>query len=401
MLFVICWSGTIAVFAHEIDWLLNPDLRVAPFRDAMPWQGAYDAVRTAYPSWEIIDVSAPRYAGFAMEIIAQPEPDKSYRIYVDPNTLQVLGDSSYFNVQRFFRSFHMALFQPDWVHIAGIPIGYFAVVIFTFPLLASLVSSLVFYKRWWRGFWKLERRKGAKIFWSDVHKLTGVWSLWFVAIISLTGIWYLAEWWVPYRDEPAASATINAPPLPIAALVERARAAYPELEITSLGLYAAKDHMFMAIGDDGTVLVRPSATVSLDNRTGAVLDIYRPASEGPIARLTETADVLHFGTFGGLWSQALYFVFGLALSAMALTGAYLHARRQERHPEAPINLPVIVSYAVTVGLLAMSAVAGWTEIKGYGIGGSWPAVIWPVQAFLLLWIASTLGALTWWVRKVH
>ena len=400
MLFVICWSGTIAVFAHEIDWLLNPDMRVPRFDGALPWQAAHDAVRAAYPDWKIVEIAAPRYPGFAMEVLAQPEPDNSFRIYVDPHTAQILGDSSYFNVQRFFRSFHMALFQPDWVQIAGIPIGYFTVIIFTVPLIASLVTSLVFYKRWWRGFWKLERRRGAKIFWSDVHKLTGVWSLWFIGIISLTCIWYFAEWYLPYRDEPAATATIEAPPLPVSQLVARAEVAFPQLNITAVSLYSADNHMIHVIGSDGTMLVRPAASVALDMRSGAVLDIYRPASEGVLARLTETADVLHFGTFAGLWSQLLYFLFGLALSAMILTGAYLHAKRQQRQRTRDRNIPVLTAYTITVALLLMAAVAGWTEVRSYGLNGEWPPVPWQVTVAISLWVLTTLAGLTWWAKTL-
>jgi uncharacterized iron-regulated membrane protein len=402
MLFVICWSGTFAVFAHEVDWLLNPDLRAAPFARDMPWQGAHDAVRAAYPDWKIVDMAAPRYPGFAMEVLAEPEPDNSFRIYVDPNTLQILGDSSYFNVQRFFRSFHMSLFNnPAWGSIAGISTGYFAVIIFALPLVTSLVTSLVFYKRWWRGFFKLERRKGAKVFWSDIHKLTGVWSLWFVGIISLTCIWYFAEWYIPYREEPAATAPAPAPHLPINRLVDQAEKQFPELQITSISLYSAEDNIFSAIGHDGTVLVRPAASISLDMRSGETLDIYRPASEGVIARLTETADVLHFGTFGGLWSQALYFLFGLGLSGMILTGVYLHAKRQERRLDDGPNRPVLFAYAVTLVLLLMATGGGWVEINGYGLGGDWPEVSWPVTLFLATWVLSTIGILSWWVLKLN
>src|SRR3546814_4595187 len=74
-----------------------------------------------------------------------------------------------------------------------------------FVLAASLVTSLIFYKRFWRGFFKLQTHRGAKVFWSDLHKLTGLWGLWFVTLIAVTGIWYLAEWKItdeaPYRSE--------------------------------------------------------------------------------------------------------------------------------------------------------------------------------------------------------
>jgi uncharacterized iron-regulated membrane protein len=403
MLFVVCWSGTIAVFSHEIDWLLNPDLRANTATAPIDWQAAHNAVRAAYPDWAIREINAPRHAGFAMEVLAQPEPDKDFRVYVDPVTYQVLGDTSYFNVQRFFRSFHMSLFDGAAVQIAGVPLGYFAVGLMGVPLLISIITPLIFYKRWWRGFFKLERSKGAKIFWSDVHKLTGLWSMLVGFLIAVTGIWYLLEWWTPEAPYYQPEQTIAAPYLPVDRLVSIAQETQPDLKIRSLYLPSANDGLFSAIGQDGTLLVRDSASVVINGATGAVVETTSPGKSTLYIRWIDTADPLHFGNFAGLWSQALYFAFGLGLSGLTLTGAYLQAKRQQRRNETTMRKPVLIAYALTLALLVYAVIGGVFEIKAYGLGEQWPDVSIAVTLFVAMWVrdaaahcAGTGGADFFW-----
>ncbi|MDT0577054.1 PepSY-associated TM helix domain-containing protein [Croceicoccus sp. F390] len=123
-----------------------------------------------------------------MGVLADSEPDVIQRIYVDPSSQEITGDTSYFNVQRFFRSFHMALFKANFFSVSGVPIGYFVVAIFAIPLLASMITALVFYRRWWRNFLALKFGREHRAFWSSAHKVAGRWSLWFVSIIGITGV---------------------------------------------------------------------------------------------------------------------------------------------------------------------------------------------------------------------
>lgn len=44
-------------------------------------------------------------------------------------------------------------------------------------------------------------------------------------------------------------------------------------------------------------------------------------------RIVHTVDPLHFGTFGGLATRLLWAVFGLVLTGLAASGAYLYVKR--------------------------------------------------------------------------
>lgn len=403
LLFVVCWSGTIAVFSREIDLALDPAHSAAPRTERVAWGAFERSIAAEHPDWWLFQMTATRGPGTALEAWAMDEEDVTWRIDGDPATGAIVRTRTLFSVQRFFRSFHMALFVEAWP-IFGVPLGDWIVTLLSLPLLGSLVTSLVFYRRFWRGFFRLERGKGRKVFWSDAHKLMGLWSLWFILAIGLTGLWYLAERHLPGRPEPPRAAASKDPErLPVAELVERAEAAYPELEINAVILRDFDSGLFEVHGQDGGVLVRDrAARVFLDSRNGAVLGIQRSSDLGAYERWIDMADPIHFGNFAGLWSKVPWFVFGLASSALCLSGAYLQAKRQERQAGRSWRSPIVAAYGATVACLLLSAWFGYDEIMSYGSGGAPPADV-PagVTAFIAAWTASTLGILTMWMRWVR
>lgn len=404
LMFVICWSGTMAVFSREIDMLLDERIQAQAAGETVAWQAVYESIREARPSWTINQLNGPLSPGFAAEAWMEDEDGVMRRIYADPATGEITGVTSYLNVQRFFRSLHMALFIYDFP-IFGIPFGFFLVGVFSLVLLASLVTSLLFYSRFWRGFFKLQTHKGPKVFWSDLHKLTGLWGLWFVLVIGVTGLWYLAEWKAPESTVPPEppGAVAGAPPLSLDLLVANAKRAYPELRVHVVSPWQLEEGLLEVQGQDGSWLVRNrGARVWVNSYTGQVLGVKRPSELSAYERWIDTADPLHFGDFAGLWSKTLWFLFGLALSGLSLTGAYLQAKRQRRHHQTHYRPPILIAYAATLAVLLATAFYGYKEALTFGAGGTQLPAIGSAQlAFIAIWSLSTVAVLTLWAWKVR
>jgi uncharacterized iron-regulated membrane protein len=402
LLFVVCWSGTIAVFSHEIDWLIDSRIQAGAAPANLPWQKIEKAVHASYPGWRIAEINAPLHKGAAVEVLAEPVPDNLHRIYVDPSSATVLGHTSYFNVQRFFRSFHMSLFDTGRFKLFGVPVGYLTVALLSFPLLASLVTALVFFRRWWRSFFSISLNRGAKAFWSSSHKLIGVWSLWLTLVIGITGVWYLAEWYIPYPEESAENSRANqSQPLSLDQLVTIAERNYPNLQVTAISNWEGGAIIALE-GQDGSFLVRDRAAgISVSRYSGAVTAIRKPSNMGAVDRWTETVDPVHFGNWGGLWSKTLYFIFGLGMTGLTLSGAYLQAKRQQVGTNANVGrVSLTIAYLFTLCACGFAIWGAYHEILGYGLGGNFPDVRLPTLAVILAWCSSTVLGLTIWIWKV-
>lgn len=402
LLFVICWSGTVAVFSRDLDRLAGGEVRVAVAAQ-VAWGPVFENARARFPGWRITQVNGPAVPGAAVESWAEDEEGILRRIYSNPVSGEVIRTASYFNIQRFFRSLHMSLFIAG-LPLFGIPLGYLIVGLFSFVLLASGVTSLIFYRRFWRGFFRLQRHRGARVLWSDLHKLTGLWSLWFVLVIGFSGVWYLVEWKAP-EGPPAPSPPgmeASAPLLSLGRLIDIAQRAYPELRVKAVATYELQNGLLEVQGQDGSLLVRDRAAKAWVNAyTGQMLGVQRPSELSVYQRWIDTADPLHFGDFGGLLVKGIWFMFGLGLSSLCLTGAYLQAKRQELRTYPRHRSPIMLAYATTLVFVALAVVYGARELSTYGTNGQWPAITALQAGVIALWTASTFAALSLWAWKLR
>lgn len=339
LLFVICFSGAAAVLSREIDWLVNPAVRVAPAGDYKGWNDWLHAAQQAHPDWRPRWINAPPNPYFAVDIVMEAPSGLWRHVYINPYTAELKGGTSYFNVQRFLRDFHRLLN----IFVSGL----FIVSSFGIVLLFSVVSGLLFYRNFWRNLFQLRLNKGTRALMSDLHRLVGTWSFVFAAIIAVTGIWYLIEYSAVYTGnytapkalKIAATKQIAHGPSPQLAapdqLIAAAQKAFPDLAISSLHFPPTVADPALVYGQSATLLVRDRAnTVAINPFDASVMRVQRADQMSVGERLQDTADPLHFGDFGGITSKIIWSLFGMALPAMILTGAYLSIR-QARRDEAP------------------------------------------------------------------
>ncbi len=334
---LILATGTIAVFSYEIDWLLNPEMRatehIAP--EQVAWGAAFDTMRGEYPDHRVLNITRFQDNWFSLQFLARGPGGKTVRVWLNPSDGGLLGETSFFNVQRFFREIHRHLMLPLSI---GIPI----VTFLAFPLLISLIAGFVVYKKFWRGLFSWPRfQRNARIWNGDLHRLMGLWGSWFIALITITSLWYFVEELggraPPFPPpEPAMTGRNSALPegfsgADLELALQGARARLPGMRVSRILLPGNAAAPLTIQGELSAALVRPRAnTAFVDPASLAIIGGYRGEELDLHTRISEASDPLHFGYFGGIVSKTIWFVFGVMMTAMSVTGLVVNAARLRR-----------------------------------------------------------------------
>ncbi|WKN43012.1 PepSY-associated TM helix domain-containing protein [Tunicatimonas pelagia] len=352
LFFIVCFSGTLATVSHEMDWLFNPEMRVwrdrvspdrvspdrvSPDRvspDRVSRNQQAQNVYQAFPQGEITFWMGSREP-YLCDVVYVKNGDRRDYVFVNPYSGEVQG-STVLTFQRFFRDLHYFLFIP-------FQIGHFTVLIFGFMLLVSLLTALVFYKKWYRKLFELKTGKGALVLFRSLHRLVGVWSVPFTLLFSVTGIWYFVE--RANVGGVADTANISAPQLaePIDSAtfaevrraidydraVEIAQQEIKGLDVKDILPPAKPTSAIYLTGKSHEPLVRNRANrVYLHPTTYEVLKVQRANALPTVTWLNDITDPLHFGYWGGLVTKIIWFLLGLGISSLVLTGIWISQKRR-------------------------------------------------------------------------
>ncbi len=325
-------TGTLAVLSHELDWLSNKAIRASTSvpEGSLDWPALYRAALDHREGGRLSQLAAPLRDGFTAEAQVLNVKKQRERHYFEPETQIYTGRGQWFNWQTTLRRLHRHLMMP-------LTTGLTIVSSLSILMLISLVSGLVLYRHWWRGLWALPRRTNPRVFWHDVHRLIGLWSTWLLLIISVTGLWYLAEKYGLAAPYPANAAVVSqeakqsvatVSPETFDAIISTVQQTRPAFIIKRIIFPLKAGEPLRIEGQENGILVRERANNLVFDPVHGELLSQRFANDLSFhARVSEAADPLHFGTWGGYPSKMTYFVFGLLLTVLSITGVYLYALR--------------------------------------------------------------------------
>jgi len=386
LLFVICFSGTFATLSNEIDWLANEDMRIEKSSQPVQWQTMVESLREQYPQGRNLGMYRGTYTGnaqyFATVAYMSMPNGQTLKVYLDPSTGKINGHTSFFNAQRFFRTFHRRFFDGDR--------GIFIITLLSIPMFIIVGSGFLFYKGWLKNLFTLRLNRKPRVKWSDAHKVAGIWSLLFALIIVVTGIFYFAEllslatgkngaFLMPRPNQVEAEKMANYGEtislLPMSVYLDSAQSAYPALDVRGIRLpHKAGDFVYIN-GQEGNPITRDRANhVMLNPATAEVEHVLQSADMTLLPLITDIADPLHFGYFGGLTTKIIWFIFGLFISFSILSGTYLwfiklidKSKRSGRGKSTSFWLRgVTISVLLTLCYFFWIVFATYDGIKEYG-----------------------------------
>ncbi|MGC6370646.1 PepSY-associated TM helix domain-containing protein [Pseudomonas sp. S2.OTC.A_B10] len=413
LLFAIFLTGTLSYFKDEITHWMQPEVQAHPLDDARSLAAAQTYLQQQAPNaarW-FINLPTSREPGLSVMWQDKVDPGKRGNFVekiIDPISGQQVQARESMGGEFFYR-FHFQLQMPY-------PWGRWLSTIAAMVMFVALISGIITHKKIFKDFFTFRPRKGQRS-WLDGHNAVGVLVLPFHLMITYSSLVIFMSMVMPasilasYGNDTRAffndvfPATDNAPALgqpgqllPLGPMYEQARGQWAGGHVGRLVVNNPSDanasvNVFRAGSD--RVVHDFGSTVSFNGTTGELLRVS--GEQSLPAAIGGSFYGLHMGHFAGPVLRWLYFICGLAGTAMIGTGLVMWlGKRQLKHAKTGVmpfelRLVAVLNIASMSGLMIAIAVFFWANrvLPASFAGRSG----WEVQAFFIAWGLSVLHAI--------
>lgn len=382
-------TGAIYLFDDELNGLLYGRLQTVEARPAAAAPSAWVVAAEAGAGGRVERLRLPESAGRSVELtVARPDGERR-TAYVDPHDGRFLGDTPEGGAAQVVMRLHSLEMAGPVANVMVEVVAGWAIV---------LVATGVFL--WWPrgsggGVVSVRGRPGKRLFWRDLHAVTGAFAGVLVVFLAATGMPWSAVWGAQVR-RVTAEAGLGRPATPTQASVGLHDAHGAHAAPARGGVpWALEEARVPASGEaprltvdeamrraDAEGLPRPYV-LSVPRRAGAVWTVaYMP----DVVERTRTV-YLDPGD-GRVLADVDYERFGAAAQAIEW-GISVHQGRQFGR----VNQLLMLAACLAILLLCVSALTMWWKRRPRGRLGAPPA---PTDRRVyrgLLWIMLPLGVL--------
>ena len=251
--------------------------------------------------------------------------------------------------------FHRDLMWP--ATLGGRTAGRTLVGVAGMILMISIITGIITHTKIIREFFTLRVKRSVHLKWQDLHKVLGLWALPFYTMIAFTGAFLgviaimapIAAALAFKGDTEALVLAVNGVSLERSGVQAR-MLSFDELKEmrhpqsneapTQINVLNWGDEVATyAIRFDATSKLKRTNSITLNGVTGEVIKKENSAALSSANRVSNAISPLHYGTYGGIWLKALYFVLGVFLCVVTATGIMVWIERRlksnkgQRKPE--------------------------------------------------------------------
>lgn len=353
-------TGSLAVFAPEIDRWLNPELFTVPDHaagedDSRKLEGIAQRAIASYPgrpgqfqpAFAIMRLPLTRGDSVEMLMIDSfREPHGPWwQVYADPGTGELLGSR---NAQEHLAGkligLHIGLLSGE--HSIGTQLIGIGGILLIFFIITGVYLWWPGLKRLPQGFY-IRKGRGRRAFWLDMHQVSGVVMTVPMLVFTITGLFYVypqvtrvpLEQWLDIPDRPEAPLSITPgtaqAPIGIDHALDSAGKAFPAARATSITIPSGQRGAYRVrkrfADDPHQHYNNGNALVWVDQYTGEVLKSHDARSRPVLTRLFhDWIFPIHSGEIAGLTGRWTAFVSGLLPLGLFIMGLYCWWKMKRR-----------------------------------------------------------------------
>ncbi len=336
-LLVICLTGSLLVFKHEIDRLLMYDNVVVPDNSSqrLPMDDLLARINTQYTEHQVtgwLFHNDPQRADLVY-LIANGTDTWTY-LLLDGYTGTVLAEPVPLDhyITDWLLELHYTLLLGD--------AGLLVAGLFSIGLLILGISGIILHRKFWKNFFTLRWNKRLVIYFSDLHKIVGVIASPVLLILGFTGSWWNIDNFIHELQEHADGHThylmterLYNEQLSIDELLKTSSRELDGFTTNYLSLPWEPGAAITAWGtvpSNNPLSSRYSSTVSFNSQTGELIGTTDIRNTGIGPAIVDSFEELHYGTFGGLTTRVLWAILGLAPLILSVTGITLWFKRSRK-----------------------------------------------------------------------